>query len=216
MLSMALMVGVGSATSPQSPRASVCPIICSLLQPVICSSLSVAPRRRLADWPPVGKTTHLSVNLLRPSNAFGGTPKAAGEEVRTNYWLPALRVARAPQSYCMVTVKEFLLNREPREIHETSGFFASFEYFAVHSVFQIGTNLEGTCLARSSFRFAVVKRGSAAPIWPGGRISANSAAFGRGRRKRPTFMILIIKDMQMGAWKFLSDARHKARREPRL
>jgi hypothetical protein len=55
------------------------------------ATVSVAPRRRLADWPPVGKTTHPSVNLLRPSNAFGGTSKAAGED------------ARASQSYCMVT-----------------------------------------------------------------------------------------------------------------
>ena len=37
-------VGLGSAGSPQSPRASVCPIICSLLQPIICSNLLARPR----------------------------------------------------------------------------------------------------------------------------------------------------------------------------
>jgi hypothetical protein len=43
----------------------------------------------LAGWPR-RQTTHFSVNLLRRPNAFGETPKAAGED------------ARAPQSNCTV------------------------------------------------------------------------------------------------------------------
>ena len=46
--------------------------------------------RRLA---PRRQTNHFSANLPHTPNAFGGTPKAAGED------------ARAPKSYCIVTAK---------------------------------------------------------------------------------------------------------------
>src|SRR5208283_4064319 len=98
---------------------------------------------------------------------------------------PALASEKgAPKS----SPKEFFLNREPRERRETSGFFASFAWFAVHSVFYIGTDIEGTCLARSSFRFAVVKRGSGAPSAFGNARLARSLALAInapvGRRSR--------------------------------
>jgi hypothetical protein len=49
---------------------------------IASATVSVAPGRRPADWPTGGKMTHFSVNLLRASNAFGETPKAAGEDAR--------------------------------------------------------------------------------------------------------------------------------------
>jgi hypothetical protein len=52
------------------------------------ATVPVASSRRLADWSR-RQTNHFSVTFLRAPNAFGGTPKAAGED------------ARAPQSIGM-------------------------------------------------------------------------------------------------------------------
>jgi hypothetical protein len=54
--------------------------------------VSIASSRRPADWP-WEEGTHFSVIHREGVNAFGGTPKAAGED------------ARAPQSICMDTAK---------------------------------------------------------------------------------------------------------------